>query len=134
MLTFSIAAVRAVIARGRADAQAHGGFRDLYFGLRPGKGAQPGFWLVGDHGIYIMSNGKLPEGKKPMIVYAEECDPRTNEAWFEVKHDTYGGDDGADFIDAADVEAMMAASPEAIHLRFTFTSDSIQIDLIERRR
>ena len=36
----------------------------------------------GDEGVYIMSNGKLAEDQRPLVVYAQECDPRTNpEYW-----------------------------------------------------
>lgn len=65
MLSFSLTSVREALARGRADAEAHGGSRNPYYGLRPGKGEQPGLWLVGDQGVYLMSNGKLPDGAKP---------------------------------------------------------------------
>ncbi|MGN7958880.1 DUF3085 domain-containing protein [Agrobacterium radiobacter] len=90
MLTFPLASVRDVIARGRADAQANGGFRNPYYGLRPGKDEQPGLWLVGDHGVYLLSNGKLAGGQKPFVVYAEECNPATDDDWFEVKRRTFG--------------------------------------------
>ncbi len=43
MLSFPLTSVRAVIARGRTDAEANGGFRDPYYGLRPGKDEKPAF-------------------------------------------------------------------------------------------
>ncbi|GAJ95453.1 DUF3085 domain-containing protein [Rhizobium rhizogenes] len=132
MLSFPLTSVRQVIARGRADAEAHGGFRNPYYGLRPGKDEKPGLWLVGDHGVYLLSNGKLPDGTKPLVVYAEECDPRTNDDWFDVKRRTFGGDDGVDFIDAEQLEAMMTAAPEATHLRIVFRQDSMQLSLIAK--
>jgi hypothetical protein len=133
MLSFPIEAVREVIGRGRADAEANGGFRDPYYGLRPGHGEQPGLWLVGDHGVYLCSNGNLPDGARPLVAYAEECNPGTNDDWFEVKRRTFGGDDGVDFLDAAQLEAMMAASPGSTHLGIAFIGDSMQLYLIERR-
>ncbi|WP_159952659.1 DUF3085 domain-containing protein [Rhizobium sp. 18065] len=132
MLSFPIASVREVIARGLTDAQANGGFRNPHYGLQPGKDETPGIWLVGDHGIYLMSNGKLPEGARPMVLYADECDPRSNDDWFTVKRSTYGGDDGIDFLDAEQIEAMMAASPDATHLCIAFTPDTMQIFMVER--
>lgn len=51
MLTFSIAAVREVIARGIADAEAQGGFRDPHLGLSSIDNQKPGLWLVGDRGV-----------------------------------------------------------------------------------
>jgi hypothetical protein len=67
MLTFPIASVRDVIARGRADAEANGGFRNPYCGLTPGKDEEPGLWLVEDHGVYVLSNGKLAGGEKLFV-------------------------------------------------------------------
>lgn len=76
MLTFAITAVREVIARGIADAEANGGFRDPHLGLSAADNRKPGLWLVGDHGVYLCSNGELAKGAKPLVAYAEECDPR----------------------------------------------------------
>ncbi|WP_429817342.1 DUF3085 domain-containing protein [Ensifer sp. B1-9] len=132
MLSFPLISVREVIARGRADAEVNGGFRNPYYGLRPGTDEKPGLWLVGDRGVYLMSNGKLPDGARPLVVYAEECDPRTTDDWFDVKRRTFGGDDGVDFIDAEQLEAMMAAAPDATHLRIAFLQDSMQLTLIAK--
>ncbi|WP_174021915.1 DUF3085 domain-containing protein (plasmid) [Agrobacterium fabrum] len=129
MLSFPIESVRAVIARGRADAEANGGYRNPHYGLHPGRDEQPGVWLVGDHGVYL--NGKLPDGEKPLVAYALECDPRTNDDWFEVKRKTFGGDDGVEFIDADLLEAMIAATSNARHLGITFQPDSMELFIIE---
>lgn len=129
MLSFPLTSVRDAIARGRTDAEANGGFRDPNYGLRPGKDQKPGLWLVGDHGVYLMSNGQLLDGAKPLVVYAEECDPSTNDDWFDVKRRTFGGDDGVDFVDAEQLEPMMEAAPEATHLRIVFHQDSMQLTL-----
>ena len=79
-----------------------------------------------------MSNGKLADGMRPMVIHAEECKPNTNEDWFEIKRITFGGDDGVEFLDAMQLEAMMAVSPKATHLRITFLENSMQLYLIER--
>jgi hypothetical protein len=100
MFTFPIVAVRKVIDRGTADAAINGGFRNPYYGMKPGEGEIPGLWLVGDQGVYIMSNGKLPDGGRPLVVYSEECHPVGNPDWFDYKHRHFGGDDGIEFIDA----------------------------------
>ncbi|QPC88848.1 DUF3085 domain-containing protein (plasmid) [Mesorhizobium sp. NBSH29] len=100
MFTFSILGVRKVIERGKADAAANGGFRNPCYGLKPGKGENPGLWLVGDQGVYIMSNGKLGHGDRPLVVYSDECHPVGNPDWFHYKHRHFGGDDGIEFIDA----------------------------------
>ena len=56
----------------------------------------PSLWLVGDNGVYIMSNAKLDV--LPVVCYANECNPETMDFddWYEVKREDYGGDDGAD--------------------------------------
>ena len=133
MLSFPLDKVRAIIDRGRTDAKAHGGFRNPCGGLDPESDEQPGLWLVGDHGVYLCSNGKLADRARPLIAYAEECDPTTSDDWFEVKRRTFGGDDGVEFFDAKQLEAMMAASPNATHLRVAFSSETLQLCLVERR-
>ncbi|NSZ09747.1 DUF3085 domain-containing protein [Agrobacterium tumefaciens] len=131
MLSFPIESVRAVIARGRTDAVANGGYRNSHYGLHRGRDEKPGVWLVGDHGVYLCSNGKLPDGEKPFVAYALECDPRTNDDWFEVKRRTFGGDDGVEFIEAAQLEAMISACPNARHLGVSFQPDSMELFIIE---
>ena len=73
MFTFPILGVRKVIERGIADAAANGGFRNPYYGTKPGKDEKPGLWLVGDQGVYLLSNGKLAEGDRALVVYSDEC-------------------------------------------------------------
>jgi hypothetical protein len=51
--------------------------------------------------------------RKPFVAYALECDPRTNDDWFEVKRRTFGGDDGVEFIDAVQLETMIAATSQS---------------------
>ncbi|WP_315927494.1 DUF3085 domain-containing protein [Mesorhizobium sp. SP-1A] len=132
MLTFSIAAVRDVIARGVADAEANGGYRDPHPGFSGADKLKPGLWLVGDHGVYLCSNGSLVDGARPLVAYAEECDPAGNGDWFEVKRRTFGGDDGVDFLDAESLEALIAASPGCTHVRIAFAEDAMQLYVIEK--
>lgn len=129
MLTFSTEAVREVIGRGIADANANGGFRDPHGGLSDIDNGKPGLWLVGDHGVYLCSNGKLA-GARPLVIYAAECDPTTNNDWFEIKRRTFGGDDGVDFIDAVELERLISAAPDATHLRVSMDDNALTIDLI----
>ncbi|MCV9999236.1 DUF3085 domain-containing protein [Pararhizobium sp. YC-54] len=132
MLSFPIEAVREIIARGRKDAAAHGGYRNPYYGMRPGEGEQPGLWLVGDHGVYVMSNGRLPEGSRPLVAYAEECDPTSNDDWFHIKRQTFGGADGVAFSDADHLEAMMTASRGATHLSIAFQEETMELSVLTR--
>jgi hypothetical protein len=132
MFTFTVTEVRAVIMRGRIDAFNNGGFRNPYYGLRPGEGEKPGLWLVGDEGVYVVSNGKLAEGQSALVVYAEECDPKTNPDYWHYKHQHFGGDDGIEFLDAEMLMKLITGSPGASHLTITMTDSSLSITLIRR--
>lgn len=132
MFTFPILGVRKVIERGKADATANGGFRNQYFGLRPGKGEIPGLWLVGDQGVYIMSNGKLADGDRPLVVYSGECYPVGNPDWFHYKHRHFGGDDGIEFIDAERLIPLFDRNFRCTHLRVQLTETEVSLSLIAR--
>ncbi|PZR94772.1 MAG: DUF3085 domain-containing protein [Stutzerimonas stutzeri] len=132
MFTFTVTAVRAVITKGRIDALLNGGFRNPYYGLRPGEGEKPGAWLVGDEGGYFLSNGKLPEGQCPFVVYAEECDPKTNPDFWHYKRRHFGADDGIDFLDAEMLVRLIAASPTATHLQIVMTATSLSVTAVRR--
>lgn len=132
MFTFSVTDVRAVIMRGRIDDFQNGGFRNPHYGLAPGRDEKPGLWLVGDEGVYILSNGKLAEGQHPLVVYAEECDPKTNPDYWHYKRQYFGGDDGIEFLDAEMLVKLITGSPEATHLTITLTDSSLSITLIRR--
>ena len=132
MFTFSVTDIRAVITRGRIDALANGGFRNPYYGLRPGKDEKPGLWLVGDEGVYLLSNGKLAEGQRALVVYAEECDPKTNPDYWHYKRQHFGGDDGIEFLDAKRLVKQIAAVPQATHVRIEMTDTSMSITPIRR--
>ena len=77
-----------------------------------------GLWLVGDHGIYLMSNGRPPlrpeAGESLNIVaHAPEADPRINpEGWWEAKRAAFGGDDGVVFLELPFVEGLIARGRE----------------------
>ncbi|MBY5868645.1 DUF3085 domain-containing protein [Rhizobium leguminosarum] len=132
MFTFSVVEVRAVIARGCTDAEANGGFRNPHYGLLPGKDERPGLWIVGDEGVYLLSNGKLAEGQLALVIYADECDPKTNQDYWHYKRRYFGGDDGIVFIGGERLEAMLSANPEVTHLRAMFTPDTLQLCVVTR--
>jgi len=71
-----------------------------------------GLWLVGDHGVYLMSNAAID---KPTVVYANECDPTKPpfEAWWEAKLATFGADDGVEFIGIEEIDALADSPPRA---------------------
>jgi len=132
MFTFSVTAIHAVITRGRIDARMNGGFRNPHYGLAPGKDEKPGVWLVGDEGVYIMSNGKLADGQRSLVIYAEECDPKTNPDYWHYKRQYFGGDDGIDFLDAELLVRSIEALASATHLTIEMTDDSMAITPIRR--
>lgn len=70
-------------------------------------------------------------GERSLVIYVLEGDPRTNDDWSEVKRRTFGGDDGVEFIDAVQLEAMIAAAPNARHLGITCDEDSMELFIIE---
>ncbi|MFK4259629.1 DUF3085 domain-containing protein [Agrobacterium tumefaciens] len=132
MFTFSVTDVRIVMMRGRIDAYRNGGFRNPRYGLYPGRDEQPGVWLVGDEGVYLLSNGKLSEGQRPCVVYAEECDPKTNPDHWHYKRRHFGGDDGIEFLDAFMLVKLIAASPGCTRLQITMSDTSMSITPIRR--
>jgi hypothetical protein len=86
------------------------GLRECYADEIQGKPV-PGFWLVGDDGVYLMHNGTLPDGGVlPFVVYAEECNPKTMpfDEWWNNKNASFGADDGAEFIARDDMEKLIA--------------------------
>ena len=67
----------------------------------------PGLWLVGDQGVYLMSNGSphlslSPGAKKNhhRVAYAKGTNPDGKGDWYEAKRAIFGGDDGSDWISA----------------------------------
>ncbi|MEQ8933995.1 MAG: DUF3085 domain-containing protein [Zhengella sp.] len=132
MFTFPILGVRKVIERGKADAAANGGFRNPYYGIKPGKDEKPGLWLVGDQGVYIMSNGKLADGARPLVVYSDECHPIGNPDWWHYKHRHFGGDDGIEFLDADRLIPMFDRNMRCTHLRVQLTETEVSLSLIAR--
>lgn len=132
MFTFSCTDICAVLARGRADATANGGFRIPYRGISPEAEARAGLWLVGDEGVYVLSNGRLAEGQRPLVIYAEECDPKTNPDYWHYKRRHFGGDDGVEFIDAVELENLISTQPDATRLRIVMDDTSLSISLMRR--
>ncbi len=85
----------------------------------------PGLLLVGDRGIYMMSNGLpgliIPDGSRHVCVYARGCDPSQDADWYERKRFLFGGDDGVEFFHLAKIEDMLADNQE--YLAFELEDD-----------
>src|SRR6185312_8258476 len=132
MFTFPIPGVRKVIERGKTDAAANGGFRNPYCGLKPGEGERPGVWLVGDQGVYLMSNGKLASGDRPLVLYSDECHPVGNPDWYDYKRRHFGGDDGVEFIDAEQLIPLFDRNFRRTHLHVQLSGTEVSLSLITR--
>ena len=99
---------------------------------RPGEGETPGIWLVGDEGVYIVSNGKLAEGQKPLVVYSEQCHPKGDIDWWDYKRRHFGADDGIEFIEAERLVPLFDRHMRATHLNVELTETEIALSLITR--
>jgi hypothetical protein len=75
----------------------------------------PGLWLVGDRGVYLMSNGSPallvdPTKTVNVVAFAAEADPaKRPDSWWEIKRAAFGGDDGVTFLDLAFAETLVRA-------------------------
>ena len=103
----------------------------------------PGLLIVGDHGVYWMPNttdGILHQAGEKIIVYARECDPRTLpfDTWWEAKNSTWGGDDGCEFLNNADVMALSGTpipSPMVISdFAISFAGQQVEIAIVLARK
>jgi hypothetical protein len=111
-LTFNNTAIRRLLeqVRTRWDLGLLPSFAD------DASGPHPGFWIVGDEGVYLMANGKAIEAERQPLVYADECNPQTLpfDQWWEYKCASFGGDDGAEFIDRQTVENICATGHDMV--------------------
>jgi hypothetical protein len=62
----------------------------------------PGLVFVHDRGVYLMSNG-IPRDIEGVdsgshVVYAEHCNPNTDDEWYDNSRELVGGDDFAEVI------------------------------------
>lgn len=73
---------------------------------------KPALELVGDDGVYFMSNAKadLPEGQTLGVVYAVEANPKELpfDDWWDAKNRSFGGDDGVEVIELETIEQWLA--------------------------
>ncbi|AAW59598.1 hypothetical protein GOX2532 (plasmid) [Gluconobacter oxydans 621H] len=142
IVTFDRALIERLLAHAEAASERRATLTQLFDkSLRkPGHGAREwgrpedidpakipaGLWLIGDHGIYMMSNGLplLPsdDGQKPnLCAYAREADPAQNAGRaHDVKRQAFGGDDGCEFLEAALVRrALSKVSGDTLRLNIT---------------
>lgn len=84
-----------------------------------------GLLLVGDHGMYLLSNGSNDDETTRHVEYAHEGNPDTNPDWYDTKLDTTGGDDSVDFLDAQLVRKWLTSTNKNT-LTITFEGDSMR--------
>jgi hypothetical protein len=74
----------------------------------------PGLWLVGDQGVYLMSNGRPAllvdaDDTRHVVAHAAEANPGTGlDSWWGVKRAAFGGDDGVVFLELPFAEGLLA--------------------------
>ena len=97
----------------------------------------PGLLLVGDHGVYLMSNGSpglphptksTPERFRHFTVYALGMDPEHDPDWWETRSHTYGGDDGCDFLPLDSVLEDLIKQKGSRYFTVTFANAPGRID------
>jgi hypothetical protein len=101
-LHFDTAALAAEVAAVKAATA----FRPMYDGS-----TEPGFWLVGDSGVYLMGNQErepLAKGESYPVIYAREA-PKDD---YDAKVRAFGHDDGVEFLALADVETWVKNAQE----------------------
>jgi hypothetical protein len=92
-----------------------------------GAHAEPGLWLVADHGVYLMSNGQpaidakghpIPVGDtsraRRLIAMAEGCDPEVDafDDWWAIHNALQGGNDFLEFVPLEDVDRVVRSCKE----------------------
>ena len=61
----------------------------------------PGLFLVHDQGVYVMSNGEpadMADEKTAYVAFAEHCNPKVDEDWWDNSRELVGGDDFAEVV------------------------------------
>ena len=136
-LHFDLALVRRLLDHSKAATERRPSLDQLYEGRfrRDGKDADldnltgnsfptvedvdpakipPDLWLVGDQGIYLMTNGCPPLLVDPahtrnVTAHAAEASPAADpDSWWEVKRTAFGGDDGVVFLELPFTEGLLA--------------------------
>lgn len=101
-----------------------------------------GLWLVGDQGVYLMSNGTPgdrisvegdggPGRERHFVAYAAECNPDKLEFddWWDAKNRIFGGDDGSDYLPLSMFEKVLGLDDDAkVKIKLTASKISVVID------
>lgn len=90
----------------------------------------PALWLVGDEGVYLMSNGRpgfRDESGKNRVVYAKGINPNVDpfDRWWERKRAAFGGDDGVESLPLDALKPALDTPGDWLTLKVTKTSISV---------
>lgn len=91
-----------------------------------------GVTLVGDDGVYIMSQAPSEElvaaGIDP-VCYARECNPKVHDfdEWWQVKRQTFGPDDGTETLPADALQEL----GDGAELHIEFAGEAMQISIVQ---
>lgn len=85
--------------------------------------------LVGDHGVYLMSFAEkgLKEEEKRTVVYADGCNPDTDENWYDTKDSEFGGNDGCDPVGTAQKIGLLLKGGRKDHLAIKLTKNTVKV-------
>lgn len=85
---------------------------------------KPQLLLVGDEGVYLTTNAYDPEKvlKSPSPIYAEGCDPKIDDDWFDRKGTVFGFDDGVVSIPLEWVEIAKSDGRRTFKIKLTSRS------------
>jgi len=103
---------------------------------REGENADPHLWLVGDNGIYLMSNGspglRKKEGEDANVVaYAHEANPEKmdgDDVWY-AKRDIFGADDGVEEVPIDFIRTIQKSHPHVTTLKVKFAAGQMTFEL-----
>jgi hypothetical protein len=85
---------------------------------------RPGIMVVGDQGVYLIGNDDADVAplKSGLIAYAVGCNPAVDEDWWEMKQLTFGGNDGAEFLELEEAKRLLLVGLEPF---VEFTPDQV---------
>ncbi|MCP1674379.1 hypothetical protein J2T57_001481 [Natronocella acetinitrilica] len=93
-----------------------------------------GLHLVGDSGVYLMSNGEprqlvAPGSKESLCAYAVGIDPEAFDfdGWWERKREVFGGDDGVEFLPLDNLEALLKGASDDDYITIMMNPESFRL-------
>lgn len=86
----------------------------------------PSIILVKDHGLYLMSSRsrKKSDDFEPAIIYAGDCNPKTDSDWYNTARYIAGDDDFGEYLPLEDFNSM---DDSVVGIAIDFTDDQLFI-------